>query len=55
MVVVEELAAELQVQLAAELVDALADTLGLHGYVLLVVESLFHGQAGSFRPILTQP
>jgi hypothetical protein len=39
MVVVKELAAELQVQLAAELVDALADLLGLGGEVFLIVKT----------------
>ena len=42
-VVVEQLAPELQVQLAAELGDALLDVLGLQADVLLVVESLAHG------------
>ena len=38
-VVVKELAAELQVQLAAELADALADMRGLHGKVFVVVKT----------------
>ena len=37
--VVEELAAELQVQLAAELADALADMRGLHGKVFVVIKT----------------
>ena len=41
-VVVEQLAAELEVELAAELGDALADVLGLQLDVLVVVESLAH-------------
>ena len=48
MVVVEQLAAELQVQLAAELVDAVADVLGLQRDVLVVVESLAHGRGAPF-------
>ena len=48
MVVVEQLAAELQVQLPAELVDAVADVLGLQRDVLLVVESLAHGRGAPF-------
>ena len=39
MKVVEELAAELQVQLAAELADALADVRGLHGKVFVVIKT----------------
>ena len=39
MVVVEQLAAEFQIQLAAELVDAVADVLGLHFHVFVVVET----------------
>ena len=42
-VVVEELAAELEVELAAELPHALADVLGLQLDVLVVVESGAHG------------
>ena len=42
MIVVEELAAEFQVQLATELVDALADALRLQFDVLVVVESFAH-------------
>ena len=38
-VVVEQLAAELQIQLAAELGDALFDLLGLGGEVLLIVKT----------------
>ena len=45
MVVVEELAAELQIELAAELVDAVADVLCLQRDVLVVVESYAHGSA----------
>ena len=37
--VIEELAAELQVQLAAELADALADVRGLHGKVFVVIKT----------------
>ena len=48
-VVVEQLAAELEVELAAELGDALADVLGLQLDVLVVVESLAHA------PSLTWP
>ena len=44
MVVVEELAAEFQVQLATELVDALADALRLQLDVLVVVETFAHGR-----------
>ncbi len=44
MVVVEELAAEFQVQLAAELADALPDVLGLQGQVLVVIETDAHGR-----------
>ena len=42
MVVVEELAAEFEVELAAELVDALANALRLQFDVLVVVESFAH-------------
>ena len=47
MVVVEQLAAEFKVELAAELGDALLDVLGLVGNVLLVIETLAHA-FGSF-------
>jgi len=39
MIVVEQLAAEFQIQLAAELVDAVADVLGLQLHVFVVVET----------------
>ena len=43
MVIVEQLAAELQIQLTAELVDAFADVFGLHFQIFFIVESdLFH-------------
>jgi hypothetical protein len=42
-VVVEQLAAELQVELAAELRDALADARRLRVDVLLVVKARLHG------------
>ena len=41
-VVIKELAAELQIQLAAELAHALADVLGLQGQILFVVKSDLH-------------
>ena len=41
MVVVEELAPEFQVELAAELADPLPDVLGLELEILLVVEADF--------------
>ena len=44
MVVVEELTAELEIELAAKLLDPLADTLGLQLDVLVVVESFAHGR-----------
>ena len=44
MVVVKELAAELQIQLIAELAAALLDVLGLQGQILVVVESDLHVQ-----------
>ena len=40
--VVEELAAEFEVKLALELLDALLDVLRLDAYVFFVIESLFH-------------
>ena len=48
-VVVEELAAELEVELAAELSHAFADVLGLQLDVLVVVESGAHGASFSAR------
>ena len=45
MVVVEQLAAEFQVELPSELLDAAADVLGLQCDVLVVVESVAHGMA----------
>ena len=47
--VVEQLAAELQVELAAELLDAFTDTCGLQLDVLVVVETDFH--AATLSPI----
>ena len=46
-VVVEELAAELQVELAAELADPGADVLGLHLQVFLVIEPQFFDHPSS--------
>ncbi len=40
-IIVEQLAAEFQIKLAAELADALADVRGLHGKVLVVVKADF--------------
>ena len=42
MIVVEQLAAELQIQLVVKLLDALADMLGLHRKIFVVVKSNFH-------------
>ena len=42
MVVVEELAAQFQVELAAKLVDPLHDALGLHARILIVIKADFH-------------
>ena len=42
MVVIEELAAELKIELATELVDATTNLLGLQFDVLLVIETLTH-------------
>ena len=53
MVVVEQLAAELEVELAAELGDALLDVLGLQADVLIVIESLAHG--AKLLPYGTRP
>ncbi len=36
MIIIEELAAELQIEFAAELVDALSDTLALKFYILVI-------------------
>ena len=44
MVVVKKLAAELQIQLIAELAAALLDVLGLQGQILVVVKSDLHVQ-----------
>ena len=44
MVVVEQLAAEFQIQLAAELADPLADMLSLQSQVFIVVETDAHGR-----------
>ena len=44
MVVIEQLAAELQIQLAAELADPFADMLGLQSQVFIVVETDAHGR-----------
>ena len=41
--IVEELAAELQIQLVVKLIDALPDVGGLHGQVFVVVKSNLHG------------
>ena len=41
-VVIEQLAAEFQIQLVVELCDPLADVLGLHLQVFVVVKSFFH-------------
>ena len=51
-VVVEQLSTEFQVQLSAELVDALADMLRLQLDVLVVVETLAHGQPAFFSCLL---
>ena len=40
--VVKQLAAELQIQLAAELCAALADVLCLHGQIFFIVKTQFH-------------
>ena len=42
-VVVEQLAAKLEVELVVELCDALPDVLGLHLKVFRVVKAFFHG------------
>ena len=42
MVIVEQLAAEFQIQLIVKLLDALADMLGLHRKISVVVKSYFH-------------
>ena len=44
MVVIEQLAAELQIQLAAELADPLADMLSLQSQVFIVIETDAHGR-----------
>ncbi len=44
MIVIEQLAAELQIELAAELRDALSNVGGLQLDIFLVVESLSHVQ-----------
>ena len=41
-IIVEQLAAELQIELAAELIDPLTDLLRLQGQIFFVVESFFH-------------
>ena len=41
-VIVEQLAAEFQIQLIVKLLDALADMLGLHRKIFVVVKSYFH-------------
>ena len=48
MVVVEQLSAEFQIELAAELVDAVADVLCLKRDVLVVVESDAHEKTVPF-------
>ena len=54
-VVVEQLAAELQIELAAELCDALFDVFGLHGQIFVVVESNFvHNLGPSFYITVTR-
>ena len=40
--IVEQLSAEFQIQLVVKLVDAVADVLGLHFQVFLIVKSNFH-------------
>ena len=53
--VIEELAAKLEVELAAKRRDALPDVLRLHGEILLVVKSDFHNESLPFltdtRPV----
>ena len=51
MVVVEKLAAELEVELAAELPDALTDLLRLEGDVLVVVKPMRMGLLSSVSTI----
>ena len=50
-VVVKELAAELQIQLVAELAAALLDVLGLQGQILVVVESDLHVRCPSLASL----
>ena len=50
-VIVEQLAAELKVQLAAELGDALPDVLRLHGEILAVVKTDVHGGVSPFSQV----
>lgn len=52
MVVVEQLSAEFQIELAAELIDAVADMLGLKRDVLVVVEPDAHGIPLLLRTVL---
>ena len=49
MVIIEELAAEFHVELAAESVDALADALGLHGRVFVIVKPDMHVYLSPFQ------
>ena len=49
MVIIEELAAEFHVELAAESVDALPDALGLHGCVFVVVKPDMHVYLSPFQ------
>ena len=42
MVVVKELAAKLEIELSAKLVDAFADALGLHLDVLVLIKAFLH-------------
>lgn len=49
--IVEQLAAEFQIQLAAKLPDPLADALGLEHYVLIVVKTQTSHISSSSRPV----
>ena len=54
-VVVKELAAELQIELAAELVDPLHDAFRLHFCVLVVIKPDFHNCFSSERELSDRP
>ena len=49
-VIVEQLAAEFQIQLIVKLLDALADMLRLHRKIFVVVKSYFHRSLPLWRP-----